>query len=133
MGVPMPTWVYLALLAFTGVAYAGLILRAAQARRKTVPTAVGRDALILLAALFALGIAQFLYYNTAFVQFQGRYLYPAMAAFALAYAAGIDAWVGLAADRWPGLRWLSLAVMFGLAGLSGYALWRFVIPNLRAW
>ncbi len=133
MGVPMPLWVYLALLAFTGVAYAGLILRAVQARRKAAPTAVSRDALILLAALFGLGIAQFLYYNTAFVQFQGRYLYPAMAAFALAYAAGIDAWVGLAAARWPGLRWLTLALMFGLAGLSGYALWRFVIPNLRAW
>jgi len=133
MGVPMPAWVYLALLTFTGIAYAGLVLRAVRPRRQAAPAVFGRDSLILLAALFGLGIAQFLYYNTAFVQFQGRYLYPAMAAFALAYAAGIDAWVGLAAERWPGLRWLTPALMFGLAGLSGYALWRFVIPNLRAW
>lgn len=134
MGVPMPGWVYLALLAFTVVSYAGLLPLARRARWRALPPA-RRDAILLLGAVYVLGIAQFVYYNTAFVQFQGRYLYPALAAFALVYAAGWHGWGGLLAERLrlPWLRWAPLLVMGGLAGLSGYALWRFVIPNLRAW
>ncbi len=137
MGVPMPDWVYAVLLAFTGVSYAGLIPLARRARR--APMAAARRAIIgVLAALFLLGIAQFVYYNTSFVQFQGRYLYPALAAYAITMAAGWSGWVTLAAARLPStwadrLRWLPVIVMGSLAGLSAYALWRFILPNLPAW
>jgi 4-amino-4-deoxy-L-arabinose transferase-like glycosyltransferase len=134
MGVPMPDWVYALLVAFTLVSYAGLIPLWRRVRAAALPIA-RRDAALLLAALFGLAIAQFLYYNTSFVQFQGRYLYPGMAAFATATAAGWTGWGALAADRlrvaW--LRWAPALIPWGLAGLSAYALWRFVLPNLKTW
>jgi 4-amino-4-deoxy-L-arabinose transferase-like glycosyltransferase len=134
MGVPMPGWVYTVLLVFTLVSYAGLIPLIGQVRRGGL-TRAQRDGLILLAALYALGIAAFLYYNTAFVQFQGRYLFPAMAAFGLAFAGGWAGWAHLIMQRvdraW--LRWTPAVIMWGLAGLSALALWRFVIPNLPVW
>lgn len=134
MGVPMPDWVYLILLAFTLVSYAGLVPLLLRARPEefSLPK---RDMALLLTALFGLGIAAFLYYNTSFVQFQGRYLYPAMTAFATATAAGWVGWTRLLAGRvraaW--LRWTPALIMGGLAVLSAYALWRFIIPNLKAW
>ena len=134
MGVPMPGWIYALLLAFTGVSYAGLIPLLQRARQAGLAP-VRRDAALLLAVLFGLAIAQFLYYNTSFVQFQGRYLYPGLAAFAITTAAGWVGWGALAADRlraaW--LRWLPALVPWWLAALSVYALWRVVIPNLKAW
>lgn len=130
MGVPMPRWVYTVLLAFTGVSYAGLI---PLALRRTEDARSRRGAVLLMIALFGLGIAAFLYYNLSFVQFQGRYLFPAMAAFALAYAGGWAGWAGLLKSRATWLRWTPAAIMWGLAGLSALALWRFVIPNLPAW
>lgn len=130
MGVPMPRWVYTVLLAFTGVSYAGLI---PLALHRTEETRSRRGAVLLMIALFGLGIAAFLYYNLSFIQFQGRYLFPAMAAFALAYAGGWAGWAGLLTRRAGWLRWLPAAIMWGLAGLSVLALWRFVIPNLPAW
>ncbi len=135
MGVPMPGWVYAALLAFTAVSYVGLIPLAVRARRDGHLAPARRDVLLVMAALYLLGIAQFIYYNMAFVQFQGRYLYPALAAYALAYTAGWHGWAGLLAARtgWRPVRWLPVAVMWGLAGLSAFALWRFVIPALPAW
>lgn len=133
MGVPMPGWVYAVLLAFTVLSAAGLIPLAIQARRGAL-TPAARDALVLLAALLALGIAQFIYYNLTFVQFQGRYLYPALSALALAFAGGWAGWTSLLPDRWAGrLRWLPAAMMWGLAGLAALALWRFILPSLPGW
>ncbi len=139
MGVPMPGWVYAALLAFTVLSAAGLIplamraWRDARARWGTL-TPAARDALVLLAALLALGIAQFVYYNLTFVQFQGRYLYPALSALALAFAGGWAGWVSLLPNRRAQmLRWLPAAIMWGLAGLAALALWRFILPSLPVW
>jgi len=133
MGVPMPGWVYAALLAFTLLSAAGLILLAIRARREGLPPAT-RDALIVLAALAVLGLAQYAYYNLTFVQFQGRYLYPAMSALALGFAGGWAGWAALAeGGRAGALRWLPAAIMWGLAGLCALALWRFILPGLPAW
>ncbi len=134
MGVPMPDWVYLILLAFTLASYAGLIPLLMRARPEEF-SVTRRDGVLVLTALFGLGIAAFLYYNTSFVQFQGRYLYPAMTAFAIATAAGWLGWGRLLAGRVRGawVRWTPALIVWGLAGLSAYALWRFIIPNLKAW
>ncbi len=132
MGVPMPGWVYAALLIFTLLSLTGLIPLAIRARQAGLSPS--RDMLIVLAALLALGIAQFVYYNLTFVQFQGRYLYPALSALALAFAGGWAGWVTLANGQRAGaLRWLPLVIMWGLAALSALALWRFILPNLPAW
>lgn len=128
MGVPMPARVYRALLAFSAVSMAGLL---PLARRLPAATAGQRRAIALLVALAGLGVAAFVYYNAEFVQFQGRYLYPAMSAWALAFTGGWAGWASLLPGRW--LRWLPAAIMWGLAGLSALALWRFVVPNLPVW
>ncbi|MBN1964992.1 MAG: glycosyltransferase family 39 protein [Anaerolineae bacterium] len=161
MGVPMPGWVYAALLAFVLFGWAGwvplLIMGAghwrmnspaipkksaeADSSGQSSPGYFGRyrDALLLLLALGVFGMLAFLYYNTSFVQFQGRYLYPALPAFALGLALGWRGWATLAGRRvaWRIARrtvcWLPAWIMWGLAGLSAYALWRFVIPNLASW
>ena len=132
MGVPMPAWVYRVLLAFTLLSAAGLI---PLIWRQGWPEPPRRDAVLLLAAVYGLGFAAFAYYNLSFVQFQGRYLFPAMSAFALIHAGGWAGWAGLAGGWLPRrlVRWLPAAIMWGLAGLSALALWRFVIPNLPAW
>ncbi len=128
MGVPMPGWVYTVLLAFTLLSAAGLIVLA---RRQGWPEGARRDALLLMVAVAALGFAAFAYYNLSFVQFQGRYLFPALSAFALAFAGGWAGWAGLLPGRWS--RWMPTVIMWGLAGLSALALWRFIIPSLPAW
>ncbi len=135
MGVPMPGPVYWLLLLFTAASLAGLIPRAIRARREGGPPPGQRDAARLMAGLLALSALAFAYYNLTFVQFQGRYLYPALSAFALAAAAGWTGWAGALRSRtgWPWLDWLPLPVMLALAALSGLALWRWVIPALPAW
>ncbi|MBN2472626.1 MAG: hypothetical protein JXN59_18020, partial [Anaerolineae bacterium] len=121
-------WVYQVLLAFTLLSAAGLVLLV---WRRGWPAGARRDALLLLAAVAALGFAAFAYYNLSFVQFQGRYLFPAMSAFALAFAGGWAGWAALLPGRLA--RWVPVAIMWGLAGLSALALWRFIIPSLPAW
>jgi uncharacterized membrane protein len=77
-----------------------------------------------LIALVAITAAQMVYYNLTFVQFQGRYLYPALIPIALALAYG---WDGLA--RCVRLPWVGLIAPALLVGLNGFVLWR-VIPGL---
>ncbi len=138
MGVPMPGWVYTVLTAFTLISYAGLVPLVVLKRRGGIRRQTW-DAVVVLGAVFVLGILAFIYYNTSFVQFQGRYLFPAMSAFAAAFAGGWTGWTQLALAlaggeaRAPWLKWAPAVVMWGLAGLSALALWRFVIPNLPAW
>jgi 4-amino-4-deoxy-L-arabinose transferase-like glycosyltransferase len=77
-----------------------------------------------LIALTAITAAQVVYYNLTFVQFQGRYLYPALIPVALALAYG---WDGLA--RRIRLPWGGLIAPALLVGLNLFVLWR-VIPGL---
>ncbi|MFC1961175.1 hypothetical protein ACFLYO_10755, partial [Chloroflexota bacterium] len=141
MGVPLPGWVYRVLLVFTGISWLGLIPLAIRVRRTGGLTIEQRDGVLIMATLLLMGGLAFLYYNTAFVQFQGRYLFPALSAVALAHAAGWTGWAGLAED-WlnvagqlaqPLLRWLPVVVMWGLAALAALALWRWIVPNLPGW
>jgi 4-amino-4-deoxy-L-arabinose transferase-like glycosyltransferase len=77
-----------------------------------------------LIALTAITAAQVVYYNLTFVQFQGRYLYPALIPVALALAYG---WDGLA--RRVRLTGVGLIAPILLVGLNLFVLWR-VIPGL---
>lgn len=49
-----------------------------------------RQALLFLGGLAVIVLAQYLYYNVTFVQHQGRYLFPALPALALAGAIGLN-------------------------------------------
>lgn len=121
MGIPNPgdDWIYPTLLIFSLFALAGLLWR-----RRIESQAWQREAWrVMLLALF-LALGALVYYNTEFVQFQGRYLFTALLPFALLITAGLDGWrVRLKLPGWilplPGIL---------LALLDAYLIWR-VIPG----
>jgi hypothetical protein len=85
--------------------------------------------LTLLAFLALLTLLAFIWYNTQFVQHQGRYLFPALIPVGLALGLG---W-SIVAARWPDLlRWLWLAPLVILAALDFYALFRVALPQMGA-
>ena len=76
--------------------------------------------------LFTLGI--YVVYNFKYVQFQGRYLFPALAPIGLAFTIGLRQWTTLLPRGW---RNTALAMPFvGLAALCLVALFRMIVPML---
>jgi len=79
-----------------------------------------------------LAVLQYLYYNTEFVQFQGRYLYPALIPLAIFAALGLDGWrvllVRIMGER-ALLAWVTPLIAAVLIPLSVFMIWR-VIPQL---
>ncbi len=188
MAVPMDGRTYLALGLFSALATAGLaiaarglLLSAPSLRTERIVAfpfgEMGRDKVAWLAGLWVIFTLLFiyLYYNLSFVQFQGRYLFPALVPIGLFATLGLReilsrqwawfgagmcgiaaAWIGLSGalngglDKWGLLiagggaialaarRWLParcddwvLAVPFaGLAALSIYSLFAFIVPYL---
>lgn len=82
-----------------------------------------RDAHLILLSVAGLAVLVFLYYNTQFVQFQGRYLFSALIPFSLWLSLGLTA-----LGRRFGAPWLALVAPLGLAALSFYVIWR-VLPG----
>lgn len=88
-------------------------------------------------ALFALAVlfvfTAYLLYNRSFVQFQGRYLFPALIPLSLGAALGVAGWLEPLARYWSAARWLSVALMFGLALLAALALDWYIVAVLPSW
>jgi 4-amino-4-deoxy-L-arabinose transferase-like glycosyltransferase len=140
MGVLMDQRVYLALLLYSAGLLLGLLAAAVAFRRS------GRrlrpeqaDVLVLLALAIILAVMVYLYYNLTFVQFQGRYLYPALSVLALGAALALRQWARLltafmspakaALRLWT--EWaLPLVPIALMAVLDLFALYRFIIPAL---
>ena len=80
--------------------------------------------MVMLAGL-ALVALQTAYYNLEFVQWQGRYFFPALIPLALLLVCGLDRWLG----RWLQQRWILLAAL-GLAALDVYLLFGVIVPGL---
>jgi len=77
-----------------------------------------------LGALAVFSVMGFIWYNTQFVQFQGRYLYPALIPAATALALGWHTTL-------PRLqRWLWPALTLALAALDVYLLFRVILPQM---
>lgn len=129
MGVPMPPNIYRLIkisLVFIAVGLA-IYLAFSQWRRWQAP----HYALLALMALsLALVGAQFLIYNRTFVQFQGRYLYPALVPMALLVGLGCSGWAERLGRINRGLAWLAIIPPFILAFLTWYALNSYIVPNL---
>lgn len=127
MALPMPGWVYSALTVLLLAAAGGWVIDQTCLRANPQPrTLNGQTAALLILALTALlALLQYLYYNTEFLQLQGRYLFSGLVPFAFWLVAGVDTW-----RRWLWQR-LPLALVWGLfALLDGYLLWKFIVPLL---
>ena len=132
MAVPMDRRIYLALGVFTAVVVAGLVgWGAAVARQSKSSLRRSASAVMLLLFTTALTFLAYLWYNAKFVQFQGRYLFPALIPLGLALALG---W-------WTAARWFGRLVGGGdgllfalpyasLAVLDVVCLFAFVVPYL---
>lgn len=136
MGVPMPPRVYLLIGLFLLADLAGLAILLLAYRQRLRLDPPQRAGLWMLGGVLLAALAQFAYYNLTFVQFQGRYLYPALLPLGLLVVGGLWGWALLAGrwlrgDRWQrALAWLPLLALAWLPLLALYALFRFVIPNL---
>ncbi len=139
MGVVMETRVYLPLLVYSGllaVGLAGAVVARWRARSPLEPRRA--DAAALLAVTGLLAVAVYLYYLGTFVQFQGRYLYPALPVIGLGAAVGLRQWARwlLAPLRLPAraahalVGVLPLAALLLMAALDVFALYRYIIPQL---
>jgi uncharacterized membrane protein len=125
-------WVYPligVLLVITSVGIViGLIRYFRQPRDSSAPFL--RAVWLMVIALMVLSVLQYFYYNTEFVQFQGRYMFPLLIPLGLLIALGLDAWRRLLLGRIDASRWLVPVILSGFALLDVYLLWRVIVPNL---
>lgn len=132
MAYPMQPRIYTALRVLVGVLLVGTAIHAWQRRWPTQLSRSQLEVLSLLAlSIFLVGL-QFLIYNRTFVQFQGRYLYPALIPLALLMAMGVDGWRNLISVKQPIWQWAGLVIVVGFAAFSIYAL-RDVISVIPNW
>jgi 4-amino-4-deoxy-L-arabinose transferase-like glycosyltransferase len=107
MAVPMAGWAYLALGMLSGLALAGWVLILWKRRQTQESTHKSRNisslsqGSVLLGLWLILTVVVYLYYNATLVQFQGRYLFPALIPIGLLAARGLRkalrkswAWLG---------------------------------------
>ena len=148
MAVPMPDNVYVILGGLSALGAAGWLwwlIETRRAERGARPMSAGAIVLGLLAALTAGGL---IYYNLTFVQYQGRYLFPALIPLGLVFTLGLDQWLDKARavvvkltakskrDLTPWLDEAQLLVLtlvfLYLARLCVVALQNYILPNLSA-
>ncbi len=129
MGVLMPSALYTLMLAFSLLIVIGAGIALARWRRAL--TRAQWEALLIFAAATLLTLVEFVGYNLKFVQFQGRYLYPALIPIALFAAIGLAGWASLIMSRWSIARWATVGALCLFAALDVYLLYRVIVPNLQ--
>jgi 4-amino-4-deoxy-L-arabinose transferase-like glycosyltransferase len=153
MALPLPAWIYTVLQVLTIGVISGLSLDFFYLRKENsmldFTNTVSEDsahptnsalstqhlAHLILWLTLILALLAYLYYNSEFLQTQGRYLFPALIPVGLGMALGLDAWRRLLTQggigrRLPDLRWLTALAYLPLAALDVYVLWRFIVPLL---
>ena len=117
---------YVLVLLIAGLS--GLLLHAISVSRKEENTASSQKQIwIMLISVILLAMAQYVYYNITFVQFQGRYLFVAIIPFAIMLVVGIDFWRKMLPGKVSYSEWLTVALLALFAPLDFYLIWR-VIP-----
>jgi 4-amino-4-deoxy-L-arabinose transferase-like glycosyltransferase len=142
MAQPLEARIYLGIQVLLVFAVTGMVMRLfIVAMRPTVPLnhpeqpnskTIQSELWLIMGLTLLLSILAFLYYNTQFQQFQGRYLYPGLIPFALALVLGIDAWRYWLVGRFAGTRWLTVLVFWAFALVDVYVLTRYIVPGLSA-
>jgi hypothetical protein len=129
MGIPLwsvSPWIQSALVGVTLLGLGGAAFRAFL-RQDEMRAARGTWPIFGLTAL--LSILMVIYYNTSFVQFQGRYAYPLLIPLAVTVALGLD----FIRKRLPIVRdypWMTTQALGLMAVLDVWLLWRVIVPNL---
>ena len=118
MAAPLPERAYVA-LGLVALLGAGSLLAALSRRRRT--DAPARRGVFILTLWAALTAASFLWYNLSFVQFQGRYLFPALPPLMTGLAYGLTTLV-----RRRNLVWGLIGLT--VAGLLALGAWRGDMP-----
>jgi 4-amino-4-deoxy-L-arabinose transferase-like glycosyltransferase len=149
MALPLQNWMYRIFQGLLLVIIGGLVVdrfilarsnvgahsRAPlQATTKTTHSSAEKSAqlsawLILWLTLVLAALA-FVYYNTVFLQFQGRYLFPGLIPFGLLMALGLDAWRRLLLGKLDWAQWLPFAVYALLIPFDIYLILRVIRPLL---
>ncbi len=122
MALPIQTW---ALVIYGAVAGLGLIGAASlRALRHSTPRSW-----LLMGVTGGLALLMLVYYNTQFVQFQGRYVYPLLIPLAALVCAGLDA----IRQQLPVVKRIPVLLPAALCAFAGLDLWlltRVLVPNL---
>ncbi len=117
MGVLLDNRIYLALHMLTLLVALGLGWALWEMIRSRELTPFQRRALAFLGIWLALTMASYLWYNLTFVQHQGRYLFPALPVWGLAFALGWSQALQPRSSRWGSAFFLALATLYVGEGL----------------
>lgn len=137
MGVPMQPRIYTAIQVVLLFAFTGLGLDTVLNRNRDI-SRVQRHTWVIMGLVALLSVLAFLYYNSEFQQYQGRYMFPLLIPLGLWLTLGLDFWrrlltdalstrVSLPAGFTP---YLTLLPYLALALFDLWLLWRVVVPNL---
>jgi len=122
MAAPIPEWAVYGFLALTGLGIAAFILFKAW-------RGASRGAWALFGLTAGLAIAMLIYYNTQFVQFQGRYMFAMLIPLGVTVALGLDT----LRARIPFIKawaWSLPLALCSIAVLDIWLLTRVIIPQL---
>ncbi|MCB9449991.1 MAG: DUF2142 domain-containing protein [Anaerolineaceae bacterium] len=138
MGLPMQNWIYYILFAVTFASVTGLlgelvIIPDKQPRQKDSPAQRDVWRIIWLAGILA--VLAYFYYNTEFLQLQGRYMFPGLIPIAIGMVIGLHTWGMILLkyvffSRTSLVAYFPLAVSLALALLDFYLIWRVIPPGL---
>lgn len=146
MALPLPEWMYAVFLGLMVVGGSGLVLgfftsppsplstsREGEKSSAEIkhPEQWRRAGWIMLGLTAILAVLAYLYYNTEFLQFQGRYMFSGIIPFAIGMALGVDAWRRLILGRFSASKWLTVGVFMLLAPLDVYLILGVIEPLLK--
>lgn len=126
MALPLQNWMYLAFQALLLVAVVGVLID-----RVVLRSPVNwRGVWLIMVLMMVFAALAYGYYNTVFLQHQGRYLFPGLVPFVLTIALGVDAWRRWLFPNFKPANWLTVAPFALLIPLDIYLLWWVIRPLL---
>jgi hypothetical protein len=127
MGVLVNDRIYVALFLLCAMALLGFLLYALRIlRHRQLLTEAQHWCVALLLLLLVIAIADYIGYNFKFLQFQGRYLFPALISIAFVLVVGLRELIAREYQR------IVFALLYvGLLVLDLACLFLFIIPQLR--
>jgi len=138
MAVPLDNvlggWVYRGFAILMLVGASGLVIARLPRKTESDSTPESRriqlHVWVIISLTLILAVLAYLYYNSEFLQWQGRYMFPGLIPFALVIVYGVDAWRDRLLSRWELSRWLTPLAFMSLALLDLYLLFAVIVPNL---